>query len=115
MVPVEFQGIEVDRCSACGGLWFDLLEHEDLKQLDGSETIDIGDAVKARLHDAQAHVPCPRDQTNMIPMVDRSQPHIWFESCPVCHGAFFDAGEFKDFTNLTLFERMVRRRRSRPI
>jgi len=24
------------------------------------------------------------------------QPHAWFESCSVCRGACFDAGEFKD-------------------
>jgi uncharacterized protein len=115
MEAVEFQGIEVDRCSACGGLWFDLMEHEELKRLDGAEAVDVGDAVKARLNDTKAQVQCPRDGTRMIPMVDLNQPHIWFESCPVCHGTYFDAGEFKDFKDFTLFERLVRRGRSRPL
>jgi Zn-finger nucleic acid-binding protein len=32
----------------------------------------------------------------MIRMVDRHQPHIWYESCPVCFGVYMDAGEFRD-------------------
>ena len=115
MQPVQFQGVEVDRCEACGGLWFDAFEHESLKKLDGAVSIDLGDAVKARAHDQQTRVLCPRDQARMIPMVDLEQPHIWFESCPICHGAYFDAGEFKDLVNLTLLERLIPRGRSRPI
>jgi Zn-finger nucleic acid-binding protein len=32
----------------------------------------------------------------MIRMVDRHQPHIWYESCPVCFGIYMDAGEFRE-------------------
>jgi Zn-finger nucleic acid-binding protein len=115
MEPVEYQGIQVDRCNGCGGLWFDLLEQEDLKGLKGSEAIDPGRPGEGAKHDAQARVLCPRDQTRMLPMVDPAQPHIWIESCPVCHGAFFDAGEFKDYKELTLLERLLPRRRPRPL
>ncbi|MFN8595047.1 MAG: zf-TFIIB domain-containing protein [Anaerolineae bacterium] len=27
------EGIEVDRCTDCQGIWFDLQEHQQLKQL----------------------------------------------------------------------------------
>ena len=37
----------------------------------------------------------------MIRMVDLDQPHIWYESCKVCKGVYFDAGEFKDFSKRT--------------
>ena len=114
MEAVEFQGVQIDRCSSCGGLWFDLLEHEDLKQLQGSEEIDVGGELKLPSHDPERHVLCPREGARMVPMVDISQPHIWFESCPVCHGAYFDAGEFKDLKNVTFIERMRRRGRARP-
>ena len=29
MQTTKYQGIEVDRCASCGGLWFDLLEYKD--------------------------------------------------------------------------------------
>ena len=37
-------------------------------------------------------------------MADRRQPHIWYESCKVCYGVFFDAGEFTDFKEETLLD-----------
>ena len=115
MQPTQFHGIEVDRCTDCGGLWFDILEHKDLKQIKGSEVIDMGSPEKGKKHDAQPQVLCPRDQARMLRMVDPTQPHIWLESCPVCHGAFFDAGEFKDYKELTFIERLAPRRRPRPL
>jgi hypothetical protein len=47
-------------------------------------------------------------------MTDHHQPHIHFESCTVCYGVFFDAGEFRDYKEQTLGEsigRLFRRRR----
>ena len=41
MAKVEFKGIEIDRCTNCSGIWFDILEEEDLKKIEGSERIDL--------------------------------------------------------------------------
>jgi uncharacterized protein len=41
---VTYQNIEVDRCTGCKGIWFDLLEHKQLKGMAGSEKIDAGTA-----------------------------------------------------------------------
>ena len=38
----------------------------------------------------------------MIKMVDEKQRHIWYENCSSCNGSFFDAGEFKDLSNLKI-------------
>ena len=35
MEKVDFQTVVVDRCTGCRGLWFDNLEHEKLKLLEG--------------------------------------------------------------------------------
>ena len=42
----------------------------------------------------------------MFQMVVAGQPHIAYESCGVCHGVFFDAGEFRDFREETFGERL---------
>ena len=34
---------------------------------------------------------------SVVRMVDAQQPHIHYESCSVCYGVFFDAGEFRDY------------------
>ncbi|MCB1599065.1 MAG: zf-TFIIB domain-containing protein [Lysobacterales bacterium] len=91
----------VDRCTACKGLWFDLMEHEELKA--DADIIDIGSEELGRRHNAidRIHCPvCPNSQ--MLRMVDPQQPHIWFESCPVCYGRYFDAGEFRDLSEHSL-------------
>ena len=42
MLPVTYQDITVDRCTSCQGIWFDLMEHRRLRDVEGSETIDVG-------------------------------------------------------------------------
>lgn len=97
MKRVTFNDIEVDRCDGCEGIWFDMLEHEELKQMKGSEAIDTGSPEKGKEFNKIDKIKCPKCHSAMIRMVDNSQPHIWYESCGVCYGVFFDAGEFSDF------------------
>lgn len=97
MQPFLHEGIELDRCTGCRGLWFDILEHEDLKKIEGSEAIDIGDASTGREMNEVDRIQCPVCRVDMLRMSDAEQRHIWVESCPKCHGVFFDAGEFTDW------------------
>ena len=96
MEKVQYESIEVDRCTDCKGIWFDMLEQEHLKAIEGSEEIDIGDPEVGKQTNIVDQITCPVCKSRMIRMVDGRQPHIWFESCTVCYGVFFDAGEFRD-------------------
>ena len=100
---VKHGDVEFDRCSACNGLWFDAFEHEALKATPGSETIDLGPN-GAKPTGGEGTKICPRCNVKMIDMVVAAQPHIAYESCGVCHGVYFDAGEFLDFREETLGE-----------
>ena len=114
MEQVVYADIEVDRCTLCKGLWFDVLEHEQLKRIGGAEAIDIGDREVGAVFNRDDRIKCPRCRGPMIRMVDAEQPHIWYESCGVCHGVFFDAGEFTDYKQFTaadLFRRLWARER----
>lgn len=104
MESVTFQGIEFDRCTQCAGLWFDMLEAERLKKLEGSEAIDLGSAKTGSEQNKIGNVNCPKCSVPMLRMVVNRQPHIWYESCPVCFGTYFDAGEFKDFKSETFLD-----------
>ena len=97
MDKVQYESIEVDRCTDCKGIWFDMLEQEHLKAIEGSEEIDIGDPEVGKQTNIVDQITCPVCESRMIRMVDGRQPHIWFESCTVCYGVFFDAGEFRDY------------------
>ena len=96
MEQITHEGVEVDRCTKCRGLWFDNLEHERLAAIGGSEAIDRG-AGRAEEAGRSGRVKCPVCHTQLIDMVVLGQPHIRYESCNVCGGVFFDAGEFADY------------------
>ena len=102
METVTFHGVQVDRCTGCQGLWFDGLEHRRLKEMEGAEIIDTGTPLPRDQRDRPGVLLCPRDRGRLIRMVDTDQRHIRVESCSVCHGVFFDAGEFRDLKEETV-------------
>jgi Zn-finger nucleic acid-binding protein len=104
MEKVTFKNVDVDRCTVCKGIWFDALEHERLKKLKGSESIDIGDPEQGKKYSDIDRIECPVCQSQMLRMVDRKQPHIWYEACTVCGGVFFDAAEFRDYKERTVID-----------
>ena len=79
---------------------------ERLAELPDSERIDSGDPRLGKLFDKLGQVRCPVCDAPMVRMVDREQPHIWYESCTVCNGHYFDAGEFTDFKEHTVLDRV---------
>lgn len=113
MQSLDVEGTVIERCSGCAGLWFDLLEEEDLRA--HATKIDIGDAEVGRRNNSVDRIDCPKCPPGqpLIRMVDPAQPHIWFESCTVCYGRFYDAGEYRDFAAFTLSD-WFKRLRARP-
>lgn len=106
MERVQVSTVEVDRCTACHGIWFDSLEEERLKQAGAAALVDTGEGAQGRPDTAR--IDCPRCHTLMIRMVDVDQPEIAFESCKFCYGRFLDAGEFRQLAGAdmsTLLER----------
>lgn len=114
MEIVRIDEIEIDRCSACRGLWFDGRELEKLRGRPGVGAVDVGDDRVGKKNNEVDRISCPRCTTQMVRMVAPDQPHIWFELCSVCGGSYFDAGEFRDYVSwspLDLFRRLLSRPR----
>lgn len=101
---VSYKEIEFERCDLCQGLWFDLLEKEDLLKIEGSESIDIGDDQVGKQYQDIRSIDCPKCHQRMVPMIDKDQFHIKYESCQSCYGTFFDAGEFTDLKERTILD-----------
>lgn len=101
---VTYSNIAIDRCVDCKGIWFDSQEAQQLKNIKGSESIDIGDPETGSKFNQIGDINCPKCGTKMTKMVDLKQTHIWYEKCPVCYGTWFDAGEFKDFKEEGILE-----------
>jgi Zn-finger nucleic acid-binding protein len=108
MELVATESGSIDRCVGCKGMWFELAEVDALKK--HAATVDVGDPVKATAQNRKDRINCPTcpPNTPLIRMVDPIQPHIWYESCTICFGSFFDAGEFMDLSTRTLDDLMKR-------
>jgi PAT family beta-lactamase induction signal transducer AmpG len=110
MEQIDVEGVEIDRCVTCNGIWFDAGEAEALRSGKAAAAIDIGDASVGRVHNAVDGYRCPRCGGPVTRMSDSLQRHIWFEKCESCEGTFFDAGEFLDLSRLSisdLFKRFM--------
>lgn len=98
MAEVTTEAGTVERCQACGGLWFD--RSEAGQQAEFAAAIDTGDAARGERFNKVDRISCPKcPNTPLTRMVDNDQPHIWFEQCPSCGGRYFDAGEFRDLAD----------------
>jgi Zn-finger nucleic acid-binding protein len=104
MLPVTVQDITVDRCTACKGIWFDLMEHRRLRDVKGSEAIDTGSPPSDPNAKPATKLKCPRCTAPMTRLRDVDNRSIEYEYCAVCNGAFFDAGEFRQYKEPSFLE-----------
>jgi PAT family beta-lactamase induction signal transducer AmpG len=110
MEQIEIEGVIIDRCSRCHGIWFDEGEVEALRNKQTASVIDTGDTQVGKQHNLIDDYRCPRCGGKMEKKVDSRQRHIWYETCSDCNGSFFDAGEFLDLSQITIsdvFKRLV--------
>ena len=102
MQQVEYEGVEIDRCKYCKGIWFDAGESEVLRNEKAAVAIDTGSPRTGKQSNEIDNYRCPRCSGGMMRMVDPQQTHIWYEECTSCRGSFFDAGEFSDLSQHTI-------------
>jgi MFS transporter, PAT family, beta-lactamase induction signal transducer AmpG len=104
MEQINYEGVEVDRCRHCKGLWFDAGEIQSLADKNAAAELDTGEVAVGQQHNAMQDYDCPRCSGTMARAVDAREPHISFETCTDCQGSFLDAGELRDLANGSLGE-----------
>ncbi len=112
MTLVSYDQIKVDRCTACGGLWF---QPEELRALRddiwmADYILDSGNKRVGKKANAIKDINCPECGVLMNQESDPEQPHITYESCPAGHGTYLDAGEFTDIVKKTFWDKFKRAR-----
>lgn len=98
-MPEKIYGpkIAVNRCEGCGGLFVRQSMLEELKEEWSADWLDSGNKATGKKFNAVTDINCPGCGTGMDHVSDAKQTHIMLESCPSCHGLYFDAGEFTDW------------------
>lgn len=91
LLVLEFEGIEIDYCDKCRGIW---LDPEEMTLLLGA---DAGweQWLKPQRDDALARVKkrCPRCGTRMLQRPAGKSSPVNCDLCPRGHGLWLDAGE----------------------
>jgi hypothetical protein len=95
MEKKTFEGIEVDRCYHCGGLFLDKGELQDIDNRNIGPLVDI--AARSQKAEAMDKLPahCYRCDNAMIAL--KGAGDITFDWCDKCEGLFFDRGELAAF------------------
>ncbi|HKY09173.1 MAG TPA: zf-TFIIB domain-containing protein [Candidatus Binatia bacterium] len=91
--PFAVEGVTVDRCPDCSGIWFDRQELSQLLAEDarrvatlrrGSES-EYTQGVRGR---------CPRDAAQLLRVYSSIERSVILDACAECHGIWLDGGEF---------------------
>ena len=100
METVNFNGIEVDRCTGCKGIWFDRGEKELMKDAAGSESIDTQSDSTTEGYE---EINCPKCQSKMtVNTKDLGEKHLIYETCMGCGGSFLIQVNLKTLRMTTL-------------
>jgi Zn-finger nucleic acid-binding protein len=94
---VHTNGLELDKCHKCDGLWFDKGELEDLRAKDVADV----EAVLEDLYGSPDYVPGKTEGFMKCPRCDgRLRSHLYtyidpvkIDSCETCFGMWLDDGE----------------------
>ncbi|NQT91001.1 MAG: zf-TFIIB domain-containing protein [Candidatus Omnitrophica bacterium] len=102
----KVEGIEIDACSVCEGIWFDAGELQDVVKAD-SKDFDYIDVGKEEFDGAELEVSeidldskkgkCPRceDGTMLAQSQYDKDERIKVDICPKGHGTWLDGGEIQ--------------------
>lgn len=99
MIALELAEVEVDYCTACGGIWLDAGELELL--LGNAQNAEqLLDSFKIDSHCTEKRRKCPICLKRMQKIiVGPSRPVLLLDKCPRGDGLWFDKDELQDILN----------------
>lgn len=93
-LALELDGVEIDRCPACAGIWLDEEEIAWLSDRSSGTSHSLTAALEKGPHGPKTKLRCPRCSRVMRLDVLAA---IELDRCPAGHGIWFDAGEIEAF------------------
>ena len=97
MIEQDFGSAQVDVCSSCKGIWFDIRELSNLDEAHEGSGKTLNEALNSEYHkiDDRPQLKCARCQTPMIAHNFQSQKMVTVDECYGCGSFFLDAGELE--------------------
>ncbi len=96
-----FDGVEVDSCAECNGIWFDKRE---LPELLAKETQQVEKLMGGEDEDDANYkrgTQCPRDSQKLLRVRSNRNKDVTVDACVVCQGVWLDGGEFERIKRTT--------------
>ncbi len=106
LVPAKRDGIDVDCCQSCQGLW---LTRQELEQLE-NEAYDLGKKGALVFHSESSDLNCPECSSKLQNFEYRDYD-LQLGYCPEGHGFWLDAGEDKRILQLMRREEKALKRK----
>jgi len=100
MLILELDGVEIDCCDECRGIWLDegelelLADVEQESELPFIKALTDPEAVKAKGQRC-----CPVCSKNMLLVDIPLDPVVEIDRCPLNHGLWFDQGELEQIVS----------------
>jgi Zn-finger nucleic acid-binding protein len=95
LVALELNGIEIDYCVKCGGIWLDRGELAMIAEMAGIPSGRISEALLEQATRGPGKGRCPRCGAPLKSVVIRDEPLLEIDRCPNGHGLYFDKGELQ--------------------
>jgi Zn-finger nucleic acid-binding protein len=98
MIACELEGVEIDQCLECRGVWLDAGELEMLTELAGVKPGPLTDALQTSRRLGRGRRRCPRCKRKMRRVSVGQKTPVELDRCPMGHGLWFDRGELEALT-----------------
>jgi Zn-finger nucleic acid-binding protein len=104
MKELDLQGVTIDRCAKCGGVWLDAGEAEELA---AKSKASGKDAVKRKKYELlrgwkiapqdprETDRACPRCDVHLVRVNYKDVPGLLVDKCPADCGLYLDQGELE--------------------
>jgi Zn-finger nucleic acid-binding protein len=102
LVAFELDGVEIDRCVRCEGLWLDAGELEWIAHMAHVPQGGLSEAASQAKGQRGSKGRCPRCRRRLRKVTLERPPGLEIDRCPQGDGLWFDRGEIEAF--LAAFE-----------
>ena len=93
MIAYELDGVEIDRCPACGGTWLDAGELQMLTERAGVDVGELSHALERSRDGRRVRRRCPRCAATLREIHAGREQRAVLDRCPRGDGLWFDRGE----------------------